>query len=212
MRFAFEESSVVSHVMRHSFAFWVLVVLAAGWRCKGKGPVTVHGRDTVVQEVGISDRREDENTPAQKRVAMTLPDGTRVLMDPRTVIRPAKGFGESNRDIEFDGEAMLIVRSSAKNPFVIHTRNLVIQVLGTRLHVDAFASSPGEEVDLLEGKLRVTKSYHSSTDNEPETLQAGEMVMINRDIDLMEKEKLNPAEQKALEAKFPLPDTTASRK
>jgi len=134
-------------------------------------------------------------------VAMTLPDGTRVLMDPRTRIDPAKGFDVSNRDIQLDGEAMLIVRSNAKKPFVIHTRNLVIQVLGTRLHVDAFASSPGEEVDLLEGKLRVTKSYHSSTDNEPETLQAGEMVMINRDIDLMEKEKLSPAELDKLKEK-----------
>ena len=34
-----------------------------------------------------------------------------------------------------------------------------------------------------------TKSYHSQTDNEPELLTGGEMVMINRDIDLMEKEK-----------------------
>jgi hypothetical protein len=37
------------------------------------------------------------------------------------------------------------------------------------------------------------------------------MVMINRDIDLMEKETLSPEEQKSLEAKFPLSDTTAPR-
>lgn len=189
--------------MRHSFVFWVLVVLAAGWQCKGKEGQSAN-QDTAV-EAGVKEK-------AVPPKAMTLPDGTLVLMDPRTKIDLSKGFDVSNRDIQLDGEAMLIVRSNAKKPFVIHTRNLVIQVLGTRLHVDAFASSPGEEVDLLEGKLRVTKSYHSSTDNEPETLQAGEMVMINRDIDLMEKEKLNPAEQKALEVKFPLSDTTAARK
>lgn len=188
--------------MRHSFAFWVLVVLSAGWQCKGREEKA--GKQDTLVEAGV------KGSPLPSK-AMTLPDGTQVLMDPRTRIDLSKGFGESNRDIQFDGEAMLIVRSNAKKPFVIHTRNLVIQVLGTRLHVDAFASSPGEEVDLLEGKLRVTKSYHSSTDNEPETLQAGEMVMINRDIDLMEKEKLNPAEQKALEVKFPLSDTTAPR-
>ncbi|HXO75674.1 MAG TPA: hypothetical protein VN824_10575, partial [Puia sp.] len=67
-------------------------------------------------------------------------------------------------------------------------------VLGTRFHVDAFRKNAGEQVDLLEGRLRVKKSYHSDTDNEPEVLEAGEMVMINRDIDLMEKEKMSPAE------------------
>jgi ferric-dicitrate binding protein FerR (iron transport regulator) len=127
-------------------------------------------------------------------------------MDSRTVIRPAEGFGKSNREVQVDGEAMLIISTRAGKPFIIHTRNLVVEVqaAGSRLHVDAFASSPGEEVDLLGGKLRVTKSYHSSTDNAAEVLQAGEMVMINRDIDLMEKEKLSPEEQKTLEAKFPL--------
>jgi len=187
-----------------------LLLLAGGWHCKGKGHV-VQVTDTVIGQVVI-DSTDGPPPSKMKPVSMTLPDGTRVWMDPRTVIRPSEGFGKSNRDIQLDGEAMLIVRSDAGKPFVIHTRNLVIQVLGTRLHVDAFASSPGEEVDLLEGKLRVTKSYHSSTDNEPETLQAGEMVMINRDIDLMEKEKLNPEERKAVEAKFPLSDTAAPRK
>ncbi len=180
-----------------------LFLLTGVWQCKGR-EAKEYKQDTLVE-----DKIKEKAAPLK---ALTLPDGTRVLMDPRTVIRPSEGFGKSNRDIQLDGEAMLIVRSNAGKPFVIHTRNLVIQVLGTRLHVDAFASSPGEQVDLLEGKLRVTKSYHSSTDNEPEILQAGEMVMINRDIDLMEKEKLSPDEQKSVEAKFPLSDTTAPRK
>lgn len=180
-----------------------LFLLTGVWQCKGR-EAKEYKQDTLVE-----DKIKEKAAPLK---ALTLPDGTRVLMDPRTVIRPSEGFGKSNRDIQLDGEAMLIVRSNVGKPFVIHTRNLVIQVLGTRLHVDAFASSPGEQVDLLEGKLRVTKSYHSSTDNEPEILQAGEMVMINRDIDLMEKEKLSPDEQKSVEAKFPLSDTTAPRK
>ena len=72
----------------------------------------------------------------------------------------------------------------------------MIEVLegGSRFHVAADRSKPGEEVDLLKGKLKAKKSYHSTTDNEPETLVGGEMVMINQDIDLMEKEKLSPAE------------------
>ena len=48
----------------------------------------------------------------------------------------------------------------------------------------------------------MVKSYHSDTDNEPEILAAGEMVMINREIDLMEKEKLSAEELEKVKAKF----------
>jgi transmembrane sensor len=54
----------------------------------------------------------------------------------------------------------------------------------------------------LSGKLNVKKSYHSDTDNEPEIVETGQMVMINRDIDLMEKEKLDSAELKVLQERF----------
>jgi len=123
-----------------------------------------------------------------------LPDGSHVVLRPATQLTIAKGFGVSNRDLELDGEAIFDIHASAAKPFVVHTRNLEIVVLGTRFHVDAFRKNAGEQVDLLEGRLRVKKSYHSDTDNEPEVLEAGEMVMINRDIDLMEKEKMSPAE------------------
>jgi ferric-dicitrate binding protein FerR (iron transport regulator) len=180
------------------YKLMLVLMLAGAWHCKGR-----EGKDHE-QETAVADTI---NTTKGKEVppkTLTLPDGTLVVMDPRTVIRPMEGFGKANRDVMFDGEGGLIGHDGVK-PFVIHTRNLVVTVegKGARIHVDAFASSPGEEVDLLEGKLKVIKSYHSSTDNSTEALQAGEMVMINRDIDLMEKETLKPEEQKALELKFP---------
>ena len=125
-----------------------------------------------------------------------LPDGSNVLVMPNSSIGTAKGFGKENRDVYVDGEAIVEVSGAAGHPFVVHTRDLVIEVLegGSRFHIEAARSRPGEEADLLEGRLRVRKSYHSDTDNEPEELAGGEMVMVNRDIDLMEKEKLSPAE------------------
>ena len=127
-----------------------------------------------------------------------LPDGSTVFVSPETSITLSKGFGRDNREIQLDGEARFDVVANPERPMVIHTRDLVIEVLGTRFKVDAFRDKPGEEVDLLTGSLRVKKSYHSDTDNEPEVLKGGEMVMINHDIDLMEKEALSPAELEKL--------------
>ena len=123
-----------------------------------------------------------------------LPDGSVVVVSPETGITLSKGFGRDNREILLDGEARFDVKTKPGLPMVIRTRDLVIEVLGTRFKVNAFRDKPGEEVDLLTGALRVRKSYHSDTDNEPEVLKDGEMVMINHDIDLMEKEALSAAE------------------
>jgi len=135
----------------------------------------------------------------EKGQKIQLPDGTEIIMNAGTVIRISPDFGKSNRDLEFGGEALFDVAGDAGKSFIVHTRNLQILVLGTRFRVDAYPDKAGEEVDLLSGRLKVMKSYHSNTDNQPETLQAGEMVMINREIDLMEKEKLSAAELKAIE-------------
>jgi len=136
---------------------------------------------------------------AEQWKKLRLPDGTDIVMKAGTVVRLSPEFGKSNREVEFGGEAMFDVAGDAGKPFVVHTKNLVILVLGTRFRIDAWPDKAGEEVDLLSGKLKVTKSYTSKTDNQPETLEAGDMVMINREIDLMEKEKLDSAELKAIE-------------
>jgi len=51
-------------------------------------------------------------------------------------------------------------------------------------------------VEVLEGHVVAHKNY-SSTYTEPDVLDAGGMSMINRDIDLMEKETTNVAQLRA---------------
>lgn len=162
---------------------------------------------------------------------VTLPDNSRVLLMYGTVITLPKEFGKEGRDVDIDGEGVFLVRTSASKevgasgasgvpggmwgkPFVVHTGNLVIGVLDTAgqvrsgygaiFAVSAIRKQAGEETDLLHGRLRVTKSYHSDTDSLPEELTTGDMVMINREIDLMEKEKMTGPEEDKVKAKFHL--------
>lgn len=131
---------------------------------------------------------------AALRTRLTLPDGTVMRMDSFSVVRLAAGFNKLNREMFLEGKALLTVHSDGTKPFVIHTRALIITALGadtTVFTVDGYPKSPGEEVDVFAGNLQVIKSYHSDSDNEPVVLHSGEMVMINTDIDLMEKEKLD---------------------
>jgi hypothetical protein len=157
-------------------------------------------RDTIIQDVELSD-----TVTGHVLTPSTLPDGSFGFFSNPLKFRPVKDARPGTRSYELDGEAYLTVRDADKKPFIIRTRQLIITIQSplARLHIDAFASSPGEQADLLEGQLKVTKSYHSTTDNEPETLHSGDMVMINKEIDLMEKETLDPAERRKAEMLFP---------
>ncbi len=129
----------------------------------------------------------------ERRKEIRLPDGTGVVMHAGTILRWGGG---GSRELWIEGEAMFDVIADAGKPFIVHTAYLQIMVLGTKFRLDARAKEAGEEVDVLSGRLKVMKTYHSDSDNEPEIIQEGEMVMINRDIDLMEKEKMDGSELK----------------
>ncbi len=117
-----------------------------------------------------------------------------VFLKPNTTIGLAKGFGKDNREMSLDGEALFEMEVTGA-PVRLLTKDLVIEVLSdARFRVDAYREKAGEEVDLLDGRMRVTKRYHSDTDSTTEVLGPAEMVMINRGIDLMEKEKMSQEE------------------
>jgi transmembrane sensor len=168
-------------------AYFYLMLLAAVGACHGRGQLGV--------SLGEGERHVNNSGSVQW---VALPDGSRIKIGDGTVIV----LGRGGRDVDLDGEGMFEVRFSAVRPFVVTTKNLIIQALGTKFRVDAVRGRAGEEVDLLEGRLRVVKSYHSDSDSLPEQLEAGDMLMINREIDLMEKEKMNGEELEKVRVKF----------
>lgn len=127
------------------------------------------------------------NSGLTGRALATLPDGTRLILNPNTVVHVPKDFNLHSRQVRLDGDAFFDIARQADRPFVVHTRNLVLTVMGTSFRVSAFARDEGESAEVLRGQIRAAKAYHS-TEVEPEILSSGDMIMINRSIDLMEKE------------------------
>jgi transmembrane sensor len=136
-------------------------------------PVTVHQADSVFVRSGSIGRD-----------TVLLPDGSRVILNPGSEIGYDSLFGR--REVRLDGDAYFDIRPLPGKAFGVHTRNLVLEGAGA-LRITAFAKDEGESVEVLEGRIHAAKSY-TSPDHEPDTLSAGDMVMINRSIDLMEKE------------------------
>ena len=117
---------------------------------------------------------------------LRLADGTEVFYLSDTVIRPSGAY-PATRELKIDGEAFVRAAASAQ-PLIIRTRLMVLKVTGdSALRVTARSHETGEEADVLAGQVVATKAYYSRQ-NEPDTLAAGEEVMVNETIDLQEKE------------------------
>ena len=137
-----------------------------------------------------------ENQRTMHRTAEQLPDGSKIFKDDSTLVRIDSGFNRTSRILYLKGKSVFEVHGAEDKPFIIRTRLLEITVSDESqavFGIDASdtTESGGEEVDLLNGELKVAKAYHSNSDNEPVIIRSGEMIMVNKGIDLMENEKFD---------------------
>ncbi|SJZ96381.1 protein of unknown function [Chitinophaga eiseniae] len=86
---------------------------------------------------------------------VTLPDSSQVWLNAHASVAWKKDFNRQERSVTLTGEGFFDVHASAGNPFVVHTRDMAIQVLGTRFNVEAYASERNTRVSLLQGKVQV---------------------------------------------------------
>lgn len=84
--------------------------------------------------------------------AMTLSDGTRVWVNAATKITFPLNFPSHTRKVELEGEAYFEVAKDKTKPFIVSTRNLTIQVLGTSFNVKAYPDEP-IQASLVEGRV-----------------------------------------------------------
>lgn len=123
-----------------------------------------------------------------------MSDGTRIVLLNGTTAVPAVGFPR-NRDIQLEGNGQVFIEAHRQEqPLIVRTGLLILTVEGdSAVRVLVSSEKIGEQAEVLYGRVQAAKAY-SSRFSDPDDLQAGEMSMINRSIDLMEKEKFDPAE------------------
>lgn len=116
--------------------------------------------------------------PLGEHLALTLPDGSYVELNSGSSIRYERRFGEE-RAIRLEGEAFFDVAKDAR-PFIVHTFNAEINVLGTRFNVRAWPDDLERStlVTLVEG--RVTFNPRGRP-NHAVALEPGETRRVRRD-------------------------------
>ncbi len=89
-----------------------------------------------------------------ERKKVTLTDGTVILLNAKSSLSLDAGFNGRNRQVHLVGEAFFDVAHNKKKPFIVHTADFDINVLGTSFNVKAYPGESSETV-LIKGLIRM---------------------------------------------------------
>ncbi|HEX5153572.1 MAG TPA: FecR family protein [Parafilimonas sp.] len=105
-----------------------------------------------------------------------LPDGSKVILNAKSIIHLDDDFNDKSRELSLSGEAFFDVAHDASKPFIIHTQYMDVKVLGTVFNVKAYPNEKLAETSLLKGSVELTlKKAH----NKKIILKPNEKISIN---------------------------------
>src|SRR5690606_32905370 len=99
---------------------------------------------------------------------IVLPDSSTVWVNALSQLRIPESFGTKSRELFLDeGEAFFEVARNPDKPFVVHSRGIATEVLGTAFNISNYQRLNRIAVDVQHGKVRETDDH--------EQLLAGEL-------------------------------------
>ncbi|SMC57615.1 FecR family protein [Pedobacter nyackensis] len=92
------------------------------------------------------------SVPAKFDYKITLADGTEVWLNSVSTLKFPTIFAKESREVYLEGEGFFKVAKNKNCPFIVHTPNSKVQVLGTTFNVNTYHPQ-SMVVSLLEGKV-----------------------------------------------------------
>lgn len=87
---------------------------------------------------------------------VVLSDGTHVWLNADSKLIYPQSFAKNQREVTLVGEAYFEVSSDKNRPFIVHTEDQKVEVLGTHFNITAYPEEAVSLVSLVEGKVRVS--------------------------------------------------------
>ena len=115
--------------------------------------------------------------PVGSTSRIVLPDGSIAHINENSHLTYSHLFGIKNREIKMSGECYFEVKKNEKQPFIVCSDAMKIQVLGTKFNVRDYPNNNHSSVDLLEGK--VTASNIKDETNSYE-LRPNQRITLNK--------------------------------
>jgi len=94
-------------------------------------------------------------TPRGGEFQIILPDGTHVWLNAASSLKFPSSF-KGKRLVELTGEAYFEVAKNKKMPFIVHTKNQEVEVLGTHFNINSYTDELATKTTLLEGSVKIS--------------------------------------------------------
>jgi ferric-dicitrate binding protein FerR (iron transport regulator) len=95
--------------------------------------------------------------PGERR-AVTLPDGTHLILAPNSEVRMGDRYDAANREVFLSGEAWFDVRHDVRRPFRVYAGGTITEDLGTEFAVLALPGREGVRVVLVSGSASLRRT------------------------------------------------------
>jgi transmembrane sensor len=170
-------------VSKFQFSFWIktaaaLIILAGGllWGIQ----------HTNTKEISSTSADVTYITANGEKKTVELADGSKVTLNAGSKLFMDKGFNVDERHVHLTGEAFFDVSSDKEKPFVVHTQDFDIRVLGTSFNVKAYPEETTSEAVLIHGLIEM-KSKRGNENlvilkpNQKVTIYKAEEKMANKE-------------------------------
>lgn len=145
---------VLNIAMRIAATLFIPLLLASTWLFY-KQYSQAETNELAMQEV---------TSPLGIRSQVVLPDGSKVWLNAGSTLKFPVPFPKKMRNVDLQGEAYFEVKKNLKHPFVVHSGNIEVKVLGTSFDCKAFEEDKNIEVILVEGKVALNPNVASGQD------------------------------------------------
>ncbi len=143
-----------------------------------KGEITINNDNVIQDEVG----EPTMNTlviPYGSRSRITLADGSTVWLNAGSKLIYPSRFVDRKREVFLVGEAFFDVEKNDKQPFVVRSSNIDVEVLGTRFNVSAYPEDNSIQTVLVEGSVNINRA-NARRFEKGVTLIPGQMALANK--------------------------------
>ncbi|WP_270087116.1 FecR family protein [Sphingobacterium sp. SYP-B4668] len=130
-------------------------------------------------------------TPNGGTYSAVLQDGTKIWLNAGSAITYPSTFNKDYREVKIEGEVYFEVAKEKNRPFIVHTREQQIEVLGTTFNVNDYKNEENSKTTLLTGSVRVRTIDPSGATI---VLSPGEQIVYGAD----KKMQVHPVDTEAI--------------
>ena len=149
--------------------------IAASMLIIGLVVLAVHSNRSPKQDASsfVAAKTFSTGTSEFKRILLT--DSTEVTLNSNSSLTLVPGYGKKHRLVKLVGEAYFSVHKDRSRPFIVHTTDLDVKVLGTSFNVQTYHNLKNIKVSVNTGRVQVSDRTKSLA-----ILLPGQQVVYNK--------------------------------